>query len=628
MSSGDLQLLHRVIRYMSSAGAASFFTEIRVIGGDNVPRDGPIIVTATHHNMMLDPAILSYTFPYGRILNYWSKASLFVNPIVSWVLYSSGNIPVDRKSKDRKVLLKGTLEALAKGYVVALFPEGTSYTEPRIMQIKDGAAWAALEYTKWMQTVPEKNLKPLVVVPAAMVYTNKSKYRSDVVVEYGRAITMDPYIEQFSSEVEGAPRAAVKRLSAAIESSLVSATINGPDWDTIYAARMARDIIWADDRSINLDEFVPISQTLVDLFSTPNPTPNFKSVKRHLLEYYSLLQSTHLTNSVLSNLPLPRTLDPNTQTPLPSRLLTLLILVRDTFSTLLRLPFFAFPLLMYLPVYFMGRVGARLVEDEEETQAQNKLVFGLLSMLLVYPTAFFFLWALFMYTRVGALMAAATLWLFARYHDSMINANYEHAKRLLATWRALMGVWAPKNWEFSLAALAPYTTPVVPKESEFINKPVSSAPDSPTPAPAVLPPTPEVGNMEPPVAARPKRRPPSRRIMRHVLRARVEAVKALAEFFEQLQRQSAQSRAQGGYRVHASLHLAHLYGGVEVVQAPKVEGEGVAGDASEKGWREVGEVIAFLKNRGAKIPLMKHEQIEGEWAALSSDAEGDAIPSS
>lgn len=115
-------------------------------------------------------------------------ASLFINPIVSYLLYSSGNLPVDRKSKDRKVLLKGTLEALAKGSVVALFPEGTSYTEPRIMQIKDGAAWAALEYTKWLQETPEKKMKPLVVVPAAIVYTNKSKYRSNVSVECSNAL--------------------------------------------------------------------------------------------------------------------------------------------------------------------------------------------------------------------------------------------------------------------------------------------------------------------------------------------------------------------------------------------------------------------------------------------------------
>lgn len=76
-----------------------------------------------------------------------------------------------------------------------------------------------------------------------------------------------------------------------------------------------------------------------------------------------------------------------------------------------------------MPVYFMGRFGARLVEDEEETQAQNKLVFGLLSMLLIYPAFFFFLWSMFLYTQVGVLMALGILWLFARYHDTMINGS-------------------------------------------------------------------------------------------------------------------------------------------------------------------------------------------------------------
>jgi 1-acyl-sn-glycerol-3-phosphate acyltransferase len=42
--SGDLKVLHRGIRAMSGAAAASFFTEVRVIGGENVPKDGPIIV--------------------------------------------------------------------------------------------------------------------------------------------------------------------------------------------------------------------------------------------------------------------------------------------------------------------------------------------------------------------------------------------------------------------------------------------------------------------------------------------------------------------------------------------------------------------------------------------------------
>ncbi|KAF5337640.1 hypothetical protein D9758_013034 [Tetrapyrgos nigripes] len=426
--SHDIFVLHRVIRFLSGLASSTFFTDVRVVGGQDIPNTGPMIVAATHHNMMLDPVILSSQFPNQRILHYWSKATLFANPIMKYILLSSGNIPVDRKSKDRQKLFKGTFEALSQGCGVALFPEGTSYTEPRIMQVKDGAAWAALEYTKWAQENPDKvspraKGKGVVIVPAAIVYTNKSKYRSRVVIEFGKPITMDAYREQFFSDVEGAPRAAVKRLTHEIEKSLVQATVNAPDWDTLYTARMARDILWEKEESIDLNEYVVVLQTLVDLFSTTDVTPNFTSVRRALLEYYSLLQSTSLTNSVLHALPLPRDLDPKNPTPLPSRLLTLLIFIRDSVSTLARLPFFFLPLIIHLPVYVMGRIGARMVEDEEETQATNKVAFGLLSMFLIYPASFFFLWALLWYSTTGALVAAGTVYLFAVYHNRIINGG-------------------------------------------------------------------------------------------------------------------------------------------------------------------------------------------------------------
>ena len=41
---------------------------------------------------------------------------------------------------------------------------------------------------------------------------------------------MQDYMDQFMSGEEGAPRAAVKRLTAAIEQELTQTTINAPDW--------------------------------------------------------------------------------------------------------------------------------------------------------------------------------------------------------------------------------------------------------------------------------------------------------------------------------------------------------------------------------------------------------------
>lgn len=49
-------------------------------------------------------------------------------------------------------------------------------------------------------------------------------------IRFGRPITLNGYKEQFFSDVDGAQRAAVKRLTRTIENELVEATINAPDW--------------------------------------------------------------------------------------------------------------------------------------------------------------------------------------------------------------------------------------------------------------------------------------------------------------------------------------------------------------------------------------------------------------
>jgi glycerol-3-phosphate O-acyltransferase / dihydroxyacetone phosphate acyltransferase len=163
-----------------------------------------------------------------------------------------------------------------------------------------------------------------------------------------------------------------------------------------------------------------------------------------------------------------------------------------------------------------------------------------------------------------------------------------------------MGVWAPKRWDLSLAALSQYTTPPIPTPNLWLDKYKTRPPME-----------------EPPVQAPPRRRPPSRRIVRHVLRARAEAARALASFFQHLE------QAPEGKRVKASAHLARAYGGwVEEVKTENNHDGNEVVDVYQPpaGWRSAKEVVAFLRNKGAKIANLEHG-IEGEWAALSSDAD-------
>jgi hypothetical protein len=161
---------------------------------------------------------------------------------------------------------------------------------------------------------------------------------------------------------------------------------------------------------------------MVDLMCTPHPA--LPAVRRKLLTYHSLLRATNLTNSTLSDLPLPDALNPSVHTSLPSRLTTLFVLLRDSLASLIRLPFFILPLLVHLPAYVIARIGAKIVEDQEETQAQNKVVYALLLLSAVYPAIFFFLWKFFWMTPLGAIIALATSYAFVVYHTRIIDSNY------------------------------------------------------------------------------------------------------------------------------------------------------------------------------------------------------------
>ena len=100
------------------------------------------------------------------------------------------------------------------------------------------------------------------------------------------------------------------------------------------------------------------------------------------------------------------------------------------------------------------------------------------------------------------------------------------------------------------------------------------------------------------------------------MRARAEAVRALAGFFERLERECAAAKAAGSIKkVRASAHLARTYGSdVGGSLEGKATAVGMEPVGVATGWRSASEVLGFLRARGAKIPTL-----EGEWAALSDE---------
>jgi 1-acyl-sn-glycerol-3-phosphate acyltransferase len=96
----------------------------------------------THLHALAHRSLIHALAP-ARAHDSWAKSTIFINKPVSALLRDAGNIPVDRKNKDNQALFSGTFEVLKKNEAVAIFPEGTSYTEPGMLGIKEGASWVS-----------------------------------------------------------------------------------------------------------------------------------------------------------------------------------------------------------------------------------------------------------------------------------------------------------------------------------------------------------------------------------------------------------------------------------------------------------------------------------------------------
>jgi 1-acyl-sn-glycerol-3-phosphate acyltransferase len=120
-------------------------TRVSVEGAlDEIPREGPVIITANHASN-LDAVVLgSWLIPkIGRRFQWLGKKELFDWPLVGWAAAHGGVHPVDRGGADVEAyrLAKRILD---EGHVLFVFPEGTRSRDGALQMGRDGVASLAL----------------------------------------------------------------------------------------------------------------------------------------------------------------------------------------------------------------------------------------------------------------------------------------------------------------------------------------------------------------------------------------------------------------------------------------------------------------------------------------------------
>lgn len=214
-------MLYRFIKLLVGLGIRLYYREIKVKNKKNIPLDEPLIIIANHPNTLMDAWMIGHICP--RPIHFMAKGTLFNSKIKMKILSSLNMIPINRmgEGKTEGVSNQDSFQAcydiLQEGKTLVIFPEGSSYQERLLRDLKSGTARIALEAEK--QNNGQLGVK---VLPMGLNYTQAEKFRSRVLVDVGEALATTDFFPEYMGNSGKGVRKMTEQFRIRLEQLLVN----------------------------------------------------------------------------------------------------------------------------------------------------------------------------------------------------------------------------------------------------------------------------------------------------------------------------------------------------------------------------------------------------------------------
>jgi 1-acyl-sn-glycerol-3-phosphate acyltransferase len=134
-------MMYAVLRWLMRAMTSTYLIGLfRVVGAENVPRTGPLIICPSHSGT-LDPPLVP---AFATRSDSWSmaKSEYFKGGIVEVLFRWYHAFPVVRHTADRAAL-KRSFDLLKAGHALIIYPEGTRVESGVLANPEPGAGFIA-----------------------------------------------------------------------------------------------------------------------------------------------------------------------------------------------------------------------------------------------------------------------------------------------------------------------------------------------------------------------------------------------------------------------------------------------------------------------------------------------------
>ncbi len=404
-------MIYRFIRRIVKLSLPVYFKKIVFSGTEHIPETGPLIIAANHPNTFMDPMIMVAVLK--QRIGFVANAGIFTNRFVSAIFRFFHVIPIFRKKDvapgekpDNKDSFHKCHEYLEGGGTFLIFPEGSSYYELNLREIKTGTARIALSFE-----MANDFKKDLMIIPVALNYSDSIQFRSVVVVTFHPPILVSEFKESYLRNESDGVKGLTERIREVLAESVPQTNgkeqeeflINAHRFYSAYNEPEA-DLYLNPKRSMELRK--QLSDAIQEIYASRDKEGLYSDIHGMISEYFEELKASNLSTGFFTHEFLRKN--------------TFIVTFGYIMEFLLLLPFYLFGIITnYLPYILPSKIyEVSKLDIEYKTPLQ--MVSGLITFPLCYATEF---------------------WLFNRYVDSEFSSGLLFLIMLPITGYIAMYYW-------------------------------------------------------------------------------------------------------------------------------------------------------------------------------------------
>lgn len=216
-----------------------FYKKVYVTGLENIPKNEAIILVGNHQNALMDAMAIICTNRWQPV--FLARSDVFSNPVIAKLLIGLKILPIYRIRDGKESLKKNedifnaNVNILKKKGVIGIFPEASHVGKRQLRTINKGVSRIAFK----AEEESDFNLD-LKIVPVGINYSNYFSFRSIVLVNYGKPISIADLKDEITQNPNNAHLQVRKRIEAGIKPLMIDIE-NDDLYDTFENLRTIYD---------------------------------------------------------------------------------------------------------------------------------------------------------------------------------------------------------------------------------------------------------------------------------------------------------------------------------------------------------------------------------------------------